>query len=647
LLAVLLVVLPLIQQIPAWLLLVTLATTGWRYMVYLGRWSFPHWSIRTLLVAGLSLPVVLQISQGFSLDAMVSLLVLGFSLKMLEIYKRRDAILVLMVAYLVTASSLLFDQSIGLSLYVLMTVLVITTALGSVFQDAGEGSIAPFKGSAIILLQSLPLMLVLFLLMPRLPPLWTVPLSSTTTKTGLSERMSPGQISNLTRNADIAFRAEFVDRKPGQSELYWRVMTYGSYEAGTWFEPQGEHPLLPRHVNAAQVGLARSLGEELAYSVVMEPSHQAYLPALDIPLAFSANSRQTTDFTLRADAPLRERFRYQVRSATEYRTYPRSSESLQRYLQLPDGNPLSRQWALELASQHESTEAFIAAILARFNERFIYSLTPPLLGENEIDDFLFQSQTGFCGHYSGALVFMLRAANIPARVVAGYQGGEWSPDGSYMLVRQYDAHAWVEVWLPGKGWVRYDPTAAVAPERVQMPAQDLYQDQPDFLADLPLGMADLHQVDWLAEIRWQLDALDYRWQRWVLNYQHRQQGLLEQLLGKVEPLRLVIALMVPFVLMLLVVYWQQRRQEVREKRPDWQRQLDRWFSRLASQNLVRHEGETLRHFAQRVAREHPEWSEELDALVSCYERFEYSCSAEEGLEKQLLAQLRRCRALIN
>ncbi|WP_051559794.1 transglutaminase TgpA family protein [Marinobacterium jannaschii] len=639
--AVLLVVLPLVWELPVWLLLVTLMTTGWRYMVYLGRWSFPHWSIRTILVAGLGLPLMLKIGQGISLDSMVSLLVLGFSLKMLEIYKRRDALLVMMVAYLVAASTLLFDQSMTATFYVLFCILIITTALGAVFQSSDSGLSGPFRHSAMILLQALPLMVVLFLLMPRLPPLWTVPLSSTSTKTGLSEKMSPGDISRLTRNADIAFRAEFVDRKPEQSELYWRVMTYGSYDKGTWSEPDGAHPLLPRHVSVTDIDLARSLGDELAYSVVMEPSFQQYLPALDIPLAFSAEIRQSTDFTLRASEPLRERYRYQLRSATQYRTYPRSAESLLRYLRLPPGNPKSRALAQQLVAENADAESYIAALLTRFNNSFIYSLTPPLLGQNDIDDFLFESQTGFCGHYSGALVFMLRAANIPARVVAGYQGGEWSPDGSYMLVRQYDAHAWVEAWLPERGWVRYDPTAAVAPERVQMPAQDMYQDQPDFLADLPL--AGLHQADWLAQLRWQLDAIDFRWQRWVLNYQNRQQGLLERLLGKVDSIRLVFALMIPFALMLLVIYWQQRRQENPVVRPVWQRQLDKLLSSLIPLGWSRHEGETLRQFCERVAEGQPQWRNELVMLADCHERLQYSCEQDLRLESAMIEQLKRCR----
>ena len=279
--------------------------------------------------------------------------------------------------------------------------------------------------------------------------------------------------------------------------------------------------------------------------------------------------------------------------------------------------------------------------MARFNQSFVYSLTPPLLGADEIDDFLFSSQTGFCGHYSGALVFMLRAANIPARVVAGYQGGEWSPDGSYMLIRQYDAHAWVEAWLPERGWVRYDPTAAVAPERVEMPAQEMYQDQPDFLADLPL--AGLRQADWLAKLNWQLDAIDYRWQRWVLNYQNRQQGFLQQLLGKVNSTRLVLALMIPFTLMLLVVYWQQRRQENPVVRPLWQKQLDKLLHSWVPLGLVRNEGETLRQFTERVASQRPEWREELRLLANCHEQLQYSCQQDEALEVALVRQLKRCR----
>jgi len=282
--------------------------------------------------------------------------------------------------------------------------------------------------------------------------------------------------------------------------------------------------------------------------------------------------------------------------------------------------------------------------LGRFNHRFIYTLSPPLMsGRNGIDQFMFDNQRGFCGHYSSAMAFMLRLAGIPARIVGGYQGGEWNPYEQYMLVRQYEAHAWVEAWLDGQGWVRLDPTAAVAPERVEQAADQLFAEEDGFLADEPLSVLRLGRDSWLNELRLQYEAFNYQWQRWVVNYHHQQHGLLKDLLGEVNHWRLVGALLIPFVLILGGIAWGLLRRGRKATLHPVDQQYVELTTVLADMGISRGQGEAPGDFASRVSDLFPPVAEEWQKLTELYQQLRYAEADDPSVLRTFNTQAEQCR----
>lgn len=275
-----------------------------------------------------------------------------------------------------------------------------------------------------------------------------------------------------------------------------------------------------------------------------------------------------------------------------------------------------------------------------YNREFVYTLQPPLLGRDSVDEFLFDSQRGFCEHFAGSFVFLMRAAGIPARVVAGYQGGERHPDG-YLLVRQYDAHAWAEVWLPGAGWVAIDPTAQVAPERIEGDLQTLLGNEQGFLADSPVSLMRFRHIGWINHLRLELEALNYHWALWVLGYDRKQASLLRDWLGGTSPLRIALALLVGGGgLVLLIGLWK-----LIPDRPKSLNPLDRQFlalcRKLEKLGCARRPGEGPRAFAERIASLQPQLAEQVKAISCDYEAMRYG--GEEPRPERLARALKRLR----
>ncbi len=319
-------------------------------------------------------------------------------------------------------------------------------------------------------------------------------------------------------------------------------------------------------------------------------------------------------------------------------------ESLARALQLPEqGNPRSRTWAAELRRSAREPQAVVDALLRHFNrEPYHYTLEPPPVGSDIVDDFLFQTRSGFCAHYAGAMTFVLRAAGIPARVVAGYQGGEVNPAGNYLSVHQFDAHAWVEYWVAERGWVSVDPTFQVAPERVEQGLEQALARERSFLADEPLSLLRFRDVGWMNTLRLRWDSLNYGWQRWVLNYQDEQQSqMLQRWFGKLDGQALglglvaVLGLLTGILALVLFKPWR-REKDVQ------QRQFDRFERLLARQGIRRHKGEGARSFAERAATEMPDQAPAIRAFVRLYEAQRYAQLPGPGEElSRALTNVRR------
>lgn len=635
--AVVLVLLPHLTHLPLWVPFAVLLCGVWRLMVYLGRWSFPNKWIKTLLVIGAGVGVLASFKSGGGISVTVALLVIGFGLKLLEMYQRRDAIVVNYVALLVISAAFLFEQSILMAIYVLVAMWVVFSALVSSYIVRETPFFLPGKKALLFVVPALPLMLVLFIGVPRTGPLWEVGLDRSAGKTGLSEQMSPGDISRLTRSAETAFRVEFDELPPAQNQLYWRALVLNDFDGITWVnrKADSQQPVTLEPLEVAQ--------QFVNYKLVLEPTQQRYVPALETPVSWANDLKPLQGYSLTSIKPITDRKQIRLTSALISRRESQGAVlDYERQLVLPEGNPKARALAQQWLREGGGPKVYLNKLLKRFNQEFNYSLTPPRLGSARIDEFLFESKTGFCEHFSSTTAFMLRAAGIPARIVAGYQGGEWNPYEKYIEVRQYDAHAWVEAWFEGEGWVRIDPTAWVAPERVEQPADVSFSDQQSFLEDTPLLALGLRSGALLADLRLRIDALNYGWHRWVLNYHNSQASVLKSLLGAATPERMALFLLLPFVFIIaLVSLGYIRRNKVVRHLHASEQEIERLSKAYAALGLSRSRGETVTAYCQRLAAEDAKQAELLLAIAQNFERIRYADIDLPENNKLLRSQITR------
>jgi transglutaminase-like putative cysteine protease len=531
----LLVLAPHAAHLPAWVSLLCLATLGWRAAItLLGRRMPP--SLVLMPIAGAAMVGVLHTYHTLlGRDAGVAMLVLLVAFKMLEMHARRDLYVVVFLCLFLALTNFFYSQSIGTALVMLVSVAALLSTLIS-FQFTG--AVPPLRTRLLLgarmLAFAAPLAIALFVVFPRVQgPLWGMP-SDAAGHSGLSDKMAPGQLSHLAQSEDVAFRVKFAGTPPPQSDLYWRGPVLGLFDGTTWTR------VPPRtHGGHGRQQLELTVhGKPVRYQVTLEPSDRRWLFALEMPeqlpdisqnLSFvSAELEFTTAY------PIEARVRYDLASYLSFNLQGTArQDGLDPWLQLPPGgNPQARAAGERLRGEPDPARR-AAAVLRQFGrEQYVYTLDAPLLGADSVDEFLYGTRAGFCEHFAGAFVFLMRAAGVPARVVTGYQGGELNPVDGYVTVRQSDAHAWAEVWLGRRGWVRVDPTAAVAPERVRRGLAQALPPRP------PFGIEGLGRLmglggepdSLLARLRFTLGAINNGWNQWVLNYTpERQRGLLDRL----------------------------------------------------------------------------------------------------------------------
>lgn len=647
---VLLVILPHLPRMPLWLGGVLLACLGLRVLIWQGRVSFPGRRLKAGLVLLMLVLVALQFGRDIlSTDATVAMLLAGIAMKLLEMQRKRDVLLVLYLCYFTIIAQFIYSQSILVALYMLVAVVVISTALVSLGMGVHrQQPLRALRLSVTLLAQALPLMLVCFLLFPRIPPLWAVPLSTATAaRSGLSDSMAPGDIGTLARSAELAFRVRFADAPPDYRELYWRALTLDEFDGRSWRRagPSGDSQSL-----AAQAGRRQDwfdaigyVDRPLAYNVIMEPTNQNWIYTLQMPQLEDERMLLRSDYQVQSLRRISQRLSYDLRSWLDFRTDAgHERKLLQRALQLPDaGNPRSRALAEQLWSGVDSPQQYIERVLQRFREQeYRYTLEPPVLGADPVDAFLFDTQAGFCEHFAGAFTFMLRAAGIPARVVTGYMGGEFNPLDATLTVRQYDAHAWSEVWLPEQGWVRYDPTAAVAPERVELGSNSLLQGQQALLEGGVLDRVRFGDSRLLNQLRYRLEQLDFAWSRLVLNYdRERQFELFRRLFGALPSplvtLVLSVAVLLPPGLLALVVL----RRPAAARQDPATRSYRHFCRRLAAVGLERAPGETPVALLQRAQARYPHLQAELAAITELYMHLAYVAPQQDKARLQALRRL--------
>ncbi|HTD04254.1 DUF3488 and transglutaminase-like domain-containing protein [Undibacterium sp.] len=525
LLACVLVIVPHSAHLAWWTNAACAGLLAWRgWLTLTGRRLPPSWvliPVSLLMMAG----VYAGYGSFFGRDTGVAMLVLLLICKLLEMHARRDFFVVLFLSFFLQMTGFFYSQTMGAAVWSIVTlVLLLTAQLSFHYTGTAPSLWQRLKLGALILGLAIPLTVVAFVLFPRMQgPLWGLPGDANAGRSGLSDSMSPGNISSLALSDDIAFRVKFAGTAPPKSLLYWRGIILDQFDGRSW--TQNRQP-----VSGSTEVSYRLAGEPIAQEIILEPSEQRWLFALDLPKAApqpeGAASHLSARMELRTAQPVGKRLRYQVTSYPHYALQTEINPNLlSRALELPPGyNRRTLAYAAELRKRFKDDAQIVNAVLQFFRAgKFSYTLDPPLLGENSVDDFLFNTREGFCEHYASSFVVLMRAAGVPARVVTGYQGGALNMIDGYLEVRQADAHAWAEVWLAGRGWLRVDPTAAVAPGRVSL--------------NTPLprhgiaGMFSMGGGSVLANLRMRWDALNNGWNQWVLNYNNGTQRDLLRALG--------------------------------------------------------------------------------------------------------------------
>ena len=517
-----------VQFLPQWITAVFVSCCGWRWFVERRRWRLPPAWLRIILALLCFIGVLVTYDAKISgVGPGSALLAVMAALKLLETKTRRDQFVLLFISIFLIMSSLLREQYLWSLPYLLAGVLLTMTAWLRM-ADARPIPIAQsLRTGSRLVAYSIPLMVAMWVFFPRIAtPFWAVPIDTSTASSGLSDHMSPGDISSLSLSDAVAFRVNFEGAAPPPHQRYWRGLVLHRFNGRSW---TGNDPSMGSRARRDVV----YEGEPVAYQVTMEPTRQHWVFALDVPYEWDLNRTfMASQQQLARMQPIDQRVSYNVVSYPDFRMNTTLSDFRRDYYtRIPEvTNTRTIALAREMRENAGSRERYINQVLRMFNtEEFYYTLEPPPLGANPVDTFLFETRRGFCEHYASAFAVMMRAADIPARIVLGYQGGEINPMGQYMIVRQADAHAWTEVWLPGRGWYRVDPTAAVAPERIE---EGRYGSMVDGIG-ATWGLNRPSQ--WLYRITLTWDALNAKWNEWILAYGPDNQGRFMEWLGMEEP----------------------------------------------------------------------------------------------------------------
>jgi protein-glutamine gamma-glutamyltransferase len=606
--------------LPVWIFVVVAAAGGIRLLLARRGRAAPPRGVR-LAIAALAIALLyFQFHTFNGLTAGTALLALMAGLKLLETDTQRDIHIITLIIYFVSVAALLEGVSFWLLAYLIGVCWMSTATLLRLTATAPVPNWRrSLRYAGRIMSQALPLALVFWLFFPRLStPMWHLPDDAHRAGSGLSDTMSPGDIDQLALSDEVAFRVRFAAATPPPHELYWRGPVMHDFDGRTWrrayYLPQTVPPLQPQ-------------GPVYRYTVSMEPHQHNWIFALDWPTRSQVPSAYlTSDYTLVQRFPVTRPIDVDVTSYTRVRSAEPLSPVLRaRDTRLPaNRNPRTVQLARTLRRDHPDDMEYVRAVLAMFTQQpFYYTLTPPKLADNSVDAFLFDSKRGFCEHYASAFAVLLRAAGIPVHVVTGYQGGTFNRFADYWIVPQSDAHAWDEVWIDGRGWVRIDPTSAVAPSRVEQAADGALN------ADETLVTRWQHRAPWLADARLRLDALRQLWRERILFFDpDSQQKLLEWLhIPEPDGQKLVLVMSAGLALALCWLTWAVRREVVPARKELLIRVYLRLCAKLAAVGLPRLPYEGAEAYAGRIAERRPDLAPEVSALCRQYSTLRYAAAA--------------------
>jgi transglutaminase-like putative cysteine protease len=627
---------PHLFSVVPWVPLVVLAIAVWRIAAAARGWPLPSLWLRVPVTLLAFAGVALSYRSVSGVEAGSALLLVMAGMKLLETRTERDRVLVVLIGYFLLFAVFLREQAIWSAAWLVTGAIGITAALTQTVRRQALLAVPTAAAlAARIVVQALPVAALLFVLFPRIPgPFWAMPNAKLGGVSGLSEEVSPGDISELSLSDEVAFRVRFDGEVPPAGALYWRGPVLERFDGRAWSALR----VAPRAGRAPVV--ARN-GPEYGYQLVLEPQGQRWLLALETPLRWSAPRAALAEgLQLLSAEPFWDRISYRARSVVSgIGAMEATAQTLQSNLRLPtDRNPRALALARELRAGARNDADFVGRVLQTFREQsFAYSLSPPPLGQQPVDEFLFGTRVGFCEHYASAFAVLARAGGVPARVVVGYQGGERNPFGGYWIVRQANAHAWTEVWLDG-AWRRVDPTAAVAPERIERGFDET-------LAGSPRVADRLWRSNFVVNrlvLSW--DAMNAAWDRRVLAFgPEMQQDLLLALGFDVpRPMQLaVLAGVATLAAMLLLAVTLRHRDGRRDDAAA--RLYARLCRRLAPVVRPRGAAETAGHYASAIAAARPDLEPEVRAMTDLYLRLRYGGTPDPELQRRLTRMLRRFR----
>ena len=616
-----LIAFPHIDHIPIALFAFFYLLLSWRFIgIWKQNWLPNKLIIFFLTVCGLAL-LYSQHQGVLGRDAGTRLFVTALALKLLEIKSERDLYLITYLAFIVAASQFLYEQSLLMAAYILFVCCVLLATLVCINSSKPQTG-AALKTASIIIVQALPMAVVLFILFPRIEaPKWMLFNEKHQAKMGLSDSMEPGSISNLGMSDELVFRVKFTGALPPPEQRYWRGPVLSHTDGKRWTQ-----------VKDMRFGLFLDKpvfkGSPYQYTLLMEPQDKNWVFALDMPAEYSLPLSRNANYQLITSENPDKRAEYKITSYPNYNTGYITRTEYKDATQLP-GEPSGKikQLVKQLHGFDSTPEHFIKHLLNHFRkENFHYTLTPPLMEENPIETFLFETRYGFCSHYAAAFVYLMRVANIPARVVTGYQGGELNKVGNFLEIRQADAHAWAEVWMENKGWVRFDPTAAIAPERIEQNINIEQLVPGGVISYAPTSAAAQEAFNWLKQTRQLWSNVDYNWQRWVINYDNKNQSRFLSSLG-IADIKAMIYWMVGIIgLITALLSWLLLHQKQKTTDPVL-RIYNRFCKKLVKRGLLRGRGEGAKDFAERVKIKLPEQTANIDQITDLFIKLRYGKNA--------------------
>ena len=625
-------ILPHLPLLPIWFVIMLGGCATWRLMASASRVRPPSAALRLFLTVVVTGLVFWHYGTLLGREGGTALLATMLSLKLLETWRYRDVFLASILVYFLALSAFLGSQSLWMLPYLLAVVSGSTISLlllsGRRFR---RFSIQPLIFTAkLIGLSLLPAILLLYLF-PRLAsPLWGLP-EFDEARTGLSDEMSPGSFSDLIIDDRPAMRVRFDDgiRLP-QANLYWRGPVMWDYDGQTWRGVEREH------LQRLEMPLLVPLGEPIGYEVILLPTDRHFRFFLEMPVDLPSDVALLPDFQTVTREQITSTTIYRGNAVVDYQLGggaldPRSRA---RALRLPpDFNPQSIELAQQWRAQFDDDLALVNYSLSHFRQQpFSYTLNPPLLGRHAMDEFLFETRAGFCEHYASAFVVLMRAARIPARVVTGYQGGDYTGSDDYLLVRNSNAHAWAEVWLEDRGWVRVDPTAAVAPERIE-----------SGIMSTTAAPSGWRHTSWVRDLRQAWDGFQDRWDRWLVSYDDDdQQALLERMnLAEHGIQALVGILFVTLALLFGTFAWWLLSKSTAMADPLYKGYV-KLLSKLRKAGLHGRDSDTPADWVARL--EHCEPAQhEVVALLKHYQRLRYQPQGGDGEVPGWLQQVNKLR----